>query len=556
MNPKTLNLNDPKNILPQIEKIALGVKQHGIILPDGEDIRQAIDDTSIFFRCSHIQGILLSVIFSLNLSGDYVTISDIARVCKVEPMQFISYMNDLEQLQKLNLIRQAPGRQNSNSAFGNISFYIPHFTIGIINGRGRTDKNSDAIDTVVKFLESFHELVEELSDSYSTRKDLQQVLDHLMSRGAGLTMVKNLNSAIKEKTDTILFLHIAYDTASGNGEVDFYRALDYLYESVYERYAMKQRMINGTSPLITMGLMEFRETIFQDDRTIHLTEMGLSWVNGEEINLVTKKDHSQFMILPESINAKTLYLQRCEMQEINFLTRMLVPEEFGRMQKRMKENGMSTGFAVLFHGMPGTGKTECAKQLARNTGRAIMMVDIADSRSKWYGESEKLTKAIFKNYRDLVNRSKIAPILVIDEADAIFIKRRDVGDSYSGFTENVLANIVLQELEDLNGILIATTNLIVNFDGAFMRRFLYKINFSAPDNNAQMSIWKDKIPALPERVTKSLSEQFALSGGQIDNVARRYLMKQVIDDEKATPEDLRTWCAAEKMEREIQKIGF
>ena len=556
MNPKTLNLNDPKNILPRIEKIALAVKQHGIILPDGEDIREAIDDISLFFRCSDIQGKLLSVIFSLNLSGDYVTLSDIARVCKVEPMQLISYMNDLEQLQKLNLIRQSPDRQNSNSAFGNISFYIPHFTIGIINGRVGTDKKSDAIDSVVEFLESFHELVEDLSDSAITRKDLQQGLDHLMSRGAGLTMVKNLNSAIKEKTDTILFLHVAYDTASGNGEVNFYRALDNLYESVYERYAIKRRMINGTSPLITMGLMEFRETIFQDDKTIHLTEMGLSWVNGEEINMVTKKDHSQFMILPENINATTLYLQRSETQEINFLTRMLMPDEFGRMQKRMKENGMPTGFAVLFHGMPGTGKTECAKQLARNTGRAIMMVDISGSRSKWYGESEKLTKAIFKNYREQVNRSKIAPVLVIDEADAIFIKRRDVGDSHSGFTENMLANIVLQELEDLNGILIATTNLIVNFDGAFMRRFLYKICFNAPDINARMSIWKEKIPALPARISRSLSEQFALSGGQIDNVARRYLMKQVIDDENPTPDDLRTWCLAEKMDHEIQKIGF
>lgn len=41
--------------------------------------------------------------------------------------------------------------------------------------------------------------------------------------------------------------------------------------------------------------------------------------------------------------------------------------------------------------------------------------------------------------------------------------------------ENSIQNIILQEIEQLDGILIATTNLAENMDKAFERRFLYKI---------------------------------------------------------------------------------
>lgn len=46
--------------------------------------------------------------------------------------------------------------------------------------------------------------------------------------------------------------------------------------------------------------------------------------------------------------------------------------------------------------------------------------------------------------------------------------------------ENSIQNIILQEMETLDGIMIATTNLTQNLDKAFERRFLYKIEFSRP----------------------------------------------------------------------------
>lgn len=59
-------------------------------------------------------------------------------------------------------------------------------------------------------------------------------------------------------------------------------------------------------------------------------------------------------------------------------------------------------------------------QWARETGRDIIHVDISTSKSMWYGESEKIVKDIFNRYRKLCKRSKLKPILLFNEADAIF----------------------------------------------------------------------------------------------------------------------------------------
>ncbi len=86
---------------------------------------------------------------------------------------------------------------------------------------------------------------------------------------------------------------------------------------------------------------------------------------------------------------------------------------------------MRKGFACLFYGAPGTGKTESVLQIARQTGRDIMQVDIAGMRDKYVGESEKNIKAVFQNYRELCKKSEVMPILFFNEADALINKRTE-----------------------------------------------------------------------------------------------------------------------------------
>lgn len=90
----------------------------------------------------------------------------------------------------------------------------------------------------------------------------------------------------------------------------------------------------------------------------------------------------------------------------------------------------------------------------------------------WVGESEKNIKGIFDDYKQKVKQSVKAPILLFNEADAIIVKRQVGAERAVEKMENSIQNIILQEIEQLDGILIATTNLAENMDKAFERRFL------------------------------------------------------------------------------------
>jgi len=96
--------------------------------------------------------------------------------------------------------------------------------------------------------------------------------------------------------------------------------------------------------------------------------------------------------------------------------------------------------------------------------------------------------------------------------------------------ENTMQNIILQEMEQFDGIMIATTNLAQNMDPAFERRFLYKIMFERPDASVRANLWQEMIPELGSDECQALGEQFDFSGGQIENVARKYAIDDILND--------------------------
>jgi len=138
------------------------------------------------------------------------------------------------------------------------------------------------------------------------------------------------------------------------------------------------------------------------------------------------------------------------------------------------------------------------------------------------GESEKHIKALFTCYREHVKTSENIPILFFNEADAIINLRMEFTEGSRAVEkmENSIQNIILQELENIEGIIIAATNMTQNMDKAFERRFLYKIEFNKPDKQVRKMLWKSMLPELNEKESHELASRFDFSGGQIENIAR------------------------------------
>ena len=247
----------------------------------------------------------------------------------------------------------------------------------------------------------------------------------------------------------------------------------------------------------------------------------------------------------DKIVEKQLFYGESVQKQIDELGGLLDEGHYQEITSRMKKAGFRCGFTCLFYGAPGTGKTETILQLARQTGRDILQVDVSKIKSCWVGESEKNIKSLFDTYRDKVKKSEKAPILLFNEADAIIGKRQEGAERAVEKMENSIQNIILQEMENLDGIMIATTNLAQNMDKAFERRFLYKIKFEKPTLEARMHIWHEMIPTL-------------FSGGQIENIARHNAINGILYGDKGnTLESLMSYCDSECLEtRQTRKIGF
>lgn len=221
------------------------------------------------------------------------------------------------------------------------------------------------------------------------------------------------------------------------------------------------------------------------------------------------------------IEKKELFFSSDAQFEINNLRTMVSQKGFIRACGILARKKRAQSIQSLLWGPPGTGKTETVRQLALESGRDVIQFDVAKVTGYGWGATEKYYRALFRAYNFVAVISKNVPILLFNEADDILSKRLTTIERAIDKSENTIANILLQEIENMNGILLATTNLIDNLDKAFDRRFLFKTQLIKPDASARAKIWKSSIPELPDDDARKLAESFEMSGAQINNVVTK-----------------------------------
>jgi len=133
---------------------------------------------------------------------------------------------------------------------------------------------------------------------------------------------------------------------------------------------------------------------------------------------------------------------------------------------------------VLLYGPPGCGKTLIAKALAKATGARFMNLQISSLTDKWYGESQKLTAALFSLAK------KIQPVIIfIDEIDS-FLRSRNYSDHectammkaqfmslWDGFASEPQTQVII----------VGATNRPNDVDAAILRRMPARFHVRKPD---------------------------------------------------------------------------
>lgn len=179
--------------------------------------------------------------------------------------------------------------------------------------------------------------------------------------------------------------------------------------------------------------------------------------------------------------------------------------------------------SLSFFGPPGTGKTMAAEAVAEKLGKKILKVSYTDVESKYHGEGPKMIKAIF------VAAKNADAVLFFDEADSLLSKRLTNVSEGSAQAINSMRSQLLISLEEFRGIVIFATNLVINYDQAFLTR-LISVEFPLPDLETRKKIWdvhikapndgkkhQLNIPLAADVDTKALAEQFEFVGREIRN---------------------------------------
>lgn len=500
-----------------------------------------------------------AVLFSLFLeeSGwSSVSLDNLCGHLQCPRTTLLAHYDDVEEMVSKRLLRRFVRMDT-------VSYNVPMEVLKALSDNKAFVARTYGRMTDVELFDTVMDLYEDQSMNDMEQESLFLEIDAVLAANKELPFVKTLNAYTSDKNLRTLIVYVC-----GLYVSEFYTRFDSSDIRTALKSSKNARMMvrsfdTGNNQLLSDGLVVYDSSeSFFDRGAYRLTKKGLKkFLPGLDTrkNAASKNEDELSLVSSKKVTAKELYFNSDVDAQVSRLTGLLQPKSFKKVTANLKKSGMREGFACLFYGSPGTGKTETVYQLARKTGRDIFPVNVEQIKDKWVGQSEKNIKAVFEKYRDLCSRRKVLPILLFNEADSIFGNRRSGADSAVDKMENSIQNIILQEMESMKGILIATTNLTDNIDKAFERRFLYKIKFGKPEAEVRSRIWKSQIPGLSDDVALRLASEFDFSGGQIENISRMKTVDAVLRGEESLDyNSLREYCLKDTLDRSgnMKKIGF
>jgi len=167
----------------------------------------------------------------------------------------------------------------------------------------------------------------------------------------------------------------------------------------------------------------------------------------------------------------------------------------GRLQEGKKDGIKNLN--LLFHGPPGTGKSEFARYLAHRLEKEILFYQAGELISPYVGETER---RIFEAFRSAEEEEAVC---VIDEADTFLFPRAQAQRSW----EVSFTNAFLTGMERFRGLLVCTTNRLEGLDEAALRRFQIKIRFNWLTPDGAVLLYKQLLAPLTNEILDIHTEQ-------------------------------------------------
>jgi len=546
-----------KNLLGRMEEISLAATKCNLNFKNLKEVDSQISEIADFLGITQEQTVFFACLAELSIQRT-VSLESLAKHLKCSVLTLLNCMSEIEQLEKKGYVQKFFKRRGRRHCYNDMGFSVPHFVIEAIRKADASLLVSSVKFDLPGFLKQVSDIIDERQEGSMTTAQVVTETEFLISNNSDLPYVSFIDHSVQNTISKCTLFAMSYCRLKGQNSIDIGNFANTIFDDLSEQLDFTQLVASGNHELIRKNMVRIVTSDFDGEKVITLAE-AVSKMLYRSYPALFMPEASQSGIIPHSkITRKQLFFDEEVREQIGSIEEVLKPAKLKTYTRELKRNGLSSGITAIFHGAPGTGKTESVYQIARATGRNIMMVDLSQTKSKWFGESEKVVKKIFDDYSNLLKNSDKEPLLFINEADGFFTKRIDLGNrgTSTDQTMNTMQNILLQALENFEGILIATTNLTENLDRAFERRFTFRLNFSKPDAKVRKRIWKSKLPGLTDKEAAVLGEKFGITGGDIDVQVRQALLKKVLKKKIKLFDILEESCRKEHGFYSRRKIGF
>lgn len=552
---KTKQKNDaqnakPKSILESFEYIVELAEDSNLDKEFLEKASSHIKYAARKLKLTAMQVVLLAM-FVDRSEDSRIMISEIAKYAGCHTTKILRLSDDIDILESKHYLRASRCRKS-------LSYRVPGAVLKSLRKNQPYIHEEEPVADTQTFFDRFDKLMNEKDDDELTHDSLMEQTMDMLEEIKDTKFATELRRCGFGDEDTLLFVFMAHLFVENSDDNIGFHDIDDIFDDNEIPSWVKREFRTRESELFEKELIEnVNEDGMARSDAFKLTDKAKEELLCE-LNINETGKSVKGLIKAETLAEKNLIYNTSECNQITELSSILSENRFNEVQNRLRTAGMRPGFCCIFYGAPGTGKTETVYQIARQTGRDIMRVDVDKIKSCWVGESEKNIKALFDRYRNICKNTDRAPILLFNEADAVLGVRMEGASRAIDKMENSIQNIILQEMETLEGIMIATTNLTTNLDKAFERRFLYKIRFDKPSVESRTKIWQSMLKGLPANDAQTLASLFDLSGGEIENIVRKHSVNAILtgNDTLDLPTLIET-CRHERISStSLPRIGF
>ena len=317
------------------------------------------------------QAVLLSICLRKGPRG--VDFDDIARHLDISNIRALSYSDDVSALVRAKYLKYRDAKDED-------SFDVPVSVIRALKNNEAPEQPRRTGLNAAELFEFMAGLYDDLDSEALLPGDLYHELKDLFECNKDLNFVRELDGLkLADYSQWMVLVYLCHLLVNRDDDEITYRQIEDVYRHKSDFYEEKTSFRDGTHPLMQQGLVEH---VCDDGQVnpsqIHLSDKAKTLLLSD-FHLRNTEATVGGRIKPETISGKELFYTAKNAPQVEELSTFLMPDRYAEIRSRMKDSGFRSGFACLFYGAPGTGKTETVYQLARRTGRSIMTVDVPDS---------------------------------------------------------------------------------------------------------------------------------------------------------------------------------